>query len=235
MSFVVRMFCVALLLCISATVAVGKFSPTGETVLKSATSYEITSVVQKIWRDIKDAGGPQIGFLYLYNDRDENSINYGNEVLPTGRDLRRILTRLPRPPFYPENPEDTNILVALPDPTQPENKGHSEHILLGQIDHLLEDYSERNKGECPNAVILGTYYVPCVSSKLDKSGQCRKPYGCTDDYITNKRRLYAAGKCVQTKYYLSARDTPGPQVTGFPRDNWHRIVGKLSGENINII
>ena len=222
----VRMFCVAFLLFISAIVC--GFCRTGETIVKkSVTPFEIRGVVRNIWDTIVAGGKPQIGFLYLQNNDDGSNINYGNEVFPTGRKLRDILapnvrTGTPRPPFYPENPENTNLLVALPDTAQANNEGHSEHRLLGQIDRLLEGYNRRYR-KCPNAVILGTYYAPCVSRR-------DRPYGCTDDYIATKNRLIAAEKCVKTKYYLYAHDKPKDPG---PLRVWHRIVAMLLAENIH--
>lgn len=185
---------------------------------------------QLLYKNIRQASTDkpgQIGFLYLHGNWPV--ISYGNDNLKKAIKNKILVTKLEpkrgrRPAFWPINPEQTNLLIALPDKKvgqEVNNHGHSEHKMLEQLEEVREGFALRYRfdEQCPRYVILGTALNPCYDN-----GTPRR-FGCAQDYVEARETFKRS--CANTQFYLYV---PHPKLDTF----WLDIVA-LMGTNIGIL
>ena len=171
----------------------------------------------------------QFAFLYLhdtegkiYFESTEES-HILNDVLPP--DSVKLFTSILS--------STNNFLLAIPDKfisTLHHRGQHAEFKLLSDLQRNIDWYPSRNKWHCPEHIILGSVYLPCLETSDNiKIKKNRAKHECARKYVEMKNQLKS--ECPETEFYLYVRC---PMRT-HPEVYREEIINLIQREGIRIL
>ena len=136
----------------------------------------------------------QYAFLYLHDN--EGKVEIDDATVENELNSEKKLPHDIRSSPWPSDSVDTNLLLSAPDKHGTLNRRHAESKLLSHLQNMITGYKSRHSSLCPNYILLGSVYTPCLG-KNDKS------IGCAPEYVAAKKQVEKI--CSTTKFYLYIR------------------------------
>ena len=161
----------------------------GETLDESDAAVTIDAIVNKN-KNVQN----QYAVLYLHDN--EGKVEIDNAAVKSELGSKKELPHDIRSSPWPSNSVDTNLLLSAPDKYGTPNRRHAESKLFPHLLDMITGYKSRHNSLCPNYILLGSVYTPCLG-KNDKSS------GCAPEYLAAKKDAEIG--CPNTKFYLYIR------------------------------